>query len=161
MLSNENTTNLYCLYQRVKQFTGVPVWFIMISPVLFRAGLGVSWNYVIFMISGFLVLSTIFYYQTSVLEKAVTIEFDLEELDNQIHDFKILKKIGLYFGIAFGMTLLIWLYIDTPAKLTDQYFAGGLILTVFVCVVMAYRRGQLITRELKSVCKEIEQLMNT
>ena len=42
MLSNENTTNLYCLYQRVKQFTGVPVWFIMISPVLFRAGLGVD-----------------------------------------------------------------------------------------------------------------------
>lgn len=161
MLSNENTTNLYCLYQRVKQFGGTPMRIFIFSILIFPFGLEVSWSYISVMVSGFLILSAIFYHQTSALEKAVTIEFDLEELDNRMQDFKILKKIGLYFGIALGMTLLTWLYVDTPVKLTDQYFAGGLILTVFVCVVKAYRRGQLITRELKSVCKEIEQLMNT
>ena len=102
------------------------------SILIFPFGLEVSWSYISVMVSGFLILSAIFYHQTSALEKAVTIEFDLEELDNRMQDFKILKKIGLYFGIALGMTLLTWLYVDTPVKLTDQYFAGGLILTVFV-----------------------------
>ena len=159
MKGNEINTKLNGLYQQMSKSKGVMLWTIIFTPFFLRVSLGVSWAFILVMISGMLALSALFFYRLSILKRATEANDNFVAIDQLIRLFKKWKTVGTLFGWSFLIVLVVWLYLERPEKLNDEFFIWGLLSGALVGGVIVIVRERKTSKELKNICVSIEQQM--
>ena len=84
MNNKDINQNLNRLYTRMNKRRGIFLWAIIYLPFMLRVNLKASWFFVVAIILAFLAATAIFFYQRSILEKAIAVKEDLPALDKQV-----------------------------------------------------------------------------
>ena len=160
MNNKDINQNLNRLYTRMNKRRGIFLWAIIYLPFMLRVNLKASWFFVVAIILAFLAATAIFFYQRSILEKAIAVKEDLPALDKQVQLFKRWKNNGLYICCPLFIGFLIWFFVETPGTVISTYFLWGMLTGLFVETILAIFHQRTINKELEQISSSIHAQMN-